>query len=329
MKTDKIIGLVTITAALLLIVYVAFAMWWNEKRARNTVLVQFHEMGALQNEDIVAIRGLAIGKVASITRFKGKALVEIDLDEPRIFRTDTKFKNISPNIMGSRFIIIEPGKNGKPAPEDHIFDGEFEAGFAEILALSDLAKEQIAALMEFVRLLYEGDEDTPSLQEKVEEILTDCEDLLVTLEKALASVDRQAIGALNTASKYAEQISDASFVIDKTLDTIRAQAQDGIAAAGDIVSKIDNTIESLNRVITDFENSPVTVVLLDKNDVIDDIDSLLVALKAFLNSVDRQGIKIYDEKGKRKSMVSLRNINLFGETARSKAKKRAMQEAKK
>jgi len=329
MKTDKIIGLVTITSAVLLIIYVVFAMWWSEKRARNTVLVQFNEMGSLQNEDIVAIRGYAIGKVASITRFKGKALVEIDLDEPRIFRTDTKFKNVSPNIMGSRFVIIEPGKDGELAPEDHIFDGNFEAGLAEILALSDLAKAQIAALMEFVRLLHEGDEDTPSLQAKVEEILTDCEDLIATLEKALASVDKQVLGALNTAGNYAEQISDVGVIIDKTLDTIRTQAQDGIVAAGDIVSKVNSAIESLNKVITDFESNQVTIALLDKREVIDDIDSLLVALRAFLNSVDRQGIKIYDEKGKRKSMVSLRNINLFGETARSKAKKRAMQEAKK
>ena len=329
MKTDKIIGLVTITSAVLLIIYVVFAMWWSEKRARNTVLVQFNEMGSLQNEDIVAIRGYAIGKVASITRFKGKALVEIDLDEPRIFRTDTKFKNVSPNIMGSRFVIIEPGKDGELAPEDHIFDGNFEAGLAEILALSDLAKAQIAALMEFVRLLHEGDEDTPSLQAKVEEILTDCEDLIATLEKALASVDKQVLGALNTAGNYAVQISDVGVIIDKTLDTIRTQAQDGIVAAGDIVSKVNSAIESLNKVITDFESNQVTIALLDKREVIDDIDSLLVALRAFLNSVDRQGIKIYDEKGKRKSMVSLRNINLFGETARSKAKKRAMQEAKK
>jgi len=329
MKTDKIIGIATISVALLFIVYVAFAMWLNEKRARNTVFVQFHEMGSLQNEDVVVIRGLAVGKVASIKRKNDKALVEIDLDELRVFRKDTKFRNISPNIMGSRFISIEPGTSGELAPEDHIFDGEFEAGMAEVLALTEVAKEQIAIIMDFVRLLYTGDENSSSLQVKVEEVLTDCEDLLATLESALNSVEKQTMGALNKVSGYADQISDASVTINKTLDTMRTQAQDGIEAAGDIIAKVNSSIASLGKVLTEFETSPVTEALLDRRDIINDIDSLRSALQAFIGSIDKHGIKIYDEKGKRKSMITLKNINLFGETARSKAKKRAKKEAAK
>jgi len=325
MNKDKIIGIVTITAAALSIVYIVFAMWLNEKRARNTVLVQFHEMGSLQNEDIVVIRGLAIGKVASITRANEKSLVEIDLDEPRIFRKDTKFKNISPNIMGSRFIAIEPGKDGELAPENHIFYGEFEAGLAEVLALTDLAKEQIAILMNFIRVLQTGDESTTSLQEKVEEILTDCEDLITTLSNVLSSVEKQVLFALGSVGDYAEQITNTGIAINNTLDTIRTQAQDGVITAKDVISKVNSSIASLNNVLAEFESSPVTVALLNERDIIDDIDSLRSALQAFVNSIDRKGIKIYDERGKRKSMITLKNIHLFRETARSKAKKRAEQ----
>jgi len=329
MKTDKIIGTATISVALLIVVYVAFAMWLSEKRARNTVLVQFLEMGSLQNEDVVMIRGLAIGKVASIKSKNNKALVEIDLDEPRIFRKDSKFKNISPNIMGSRFIVIEPGTKGEFAPEDHVFDGEFYAGMAEVLAFADMAKEQIAVLMNFVRILHTGDENSVSLQDKIEEVLTDCENLLETLEKALTSVEKQAMGALNVVTGYADQILDASVTINKTLDTIRTQAQDAVVTAEDIIVKINNSIASLSNVLTEFENSPITEALLDKKDIINDIDSLRSALQAFLGSIDKNGIKIFDEKGKRKSMVTLKNIHLIRETARSKARKRAEQEAKK
>ncbi len=328
MKGDKLIGTITIAAVLLLIIYIAVSMWIKESRARDTVLVRFPEMGALQNEDIVTIRGLAIGHVASITRLNDKALVEIDLDEARIFRTDTRFRNISPDIMGSRRIAIEPGINGELADNNHIFDGEFELGFAEILALSDLAKEQIAILMEFIHLLHTGDENNPSLAKKIEDTVKECEDLTVALEGLVNSIEGQTAKTLNKVNYYSEQIADASIKIDKALDTIMVQAKTGIESAEKAISKIDKTIKGLTEILTEFENSPVTVALLDKKEVMDDIDSLRSALQAFVNSVDGQGIKIYDEKGKRKSMVSLKNIYLFRETARSKAQKRAEQENK-
>jgi ABC-type transporter Mla subunit MlaD len=328
MKKDRLIGMITIAAVLLLIIYVAFAMWLNERRAQNTVLVQFNEMGALQKEDVVVIRGLEIGYVASVTRANEKALVEIDLYEPRIFRKDSKFKNISPNIMGSRIISIEPGKNGEVAPEGYVFDGDFEWGLAEILALSNIAKQQVAVLMEFIRLLQTGDEKNPSLQKQVENIIIECEDLVSALSKTLNSVENQTMGVLNRVNGYASDIQSASIKVNNILDTIVVQAQDGIITAGDLILKVNNSIEGLNDILIRFENSPVTVALLDKKDIINDLDSLMFSLQAFISSIDRKGIKVYDENGKRKSMVSLKNIHILRETARSKAKKRAAQEDK-
>jgi len=325
MNNDKLIGSITIIAVLLVIVYLAFSIWQNERRARNVVLVQFPEMGALQNGDVVAIRGFAIGHIVSVTKANDKALVEIGLEEPRIFRKDTRFRNVSPNIMGSRSIIVEPGKKGELVSKDYVFDGEFEPGFAEILALADVAKKQVAALVEFVRALHKGDEKNPSLQKKLEDIVKECEDLLSALSKAINTVESQTMGALNKVSDYAVQISDASLKIDKSLDTIRVQAKEGIESADKIILSIKEAIENLDKIIIQFESSPVTVALLDKKEIVDDIDSLRSSLQAFINSIDRKGIKVYDENGKRKSMISLKNIHLLRETARSKAKKRAQE----
>jgi len=309
----------------LVIAYIAFSIWQSERRARNVVFVQFPEMGALQNGDVVAIRGFAIGHIVSITKANDKALVEISLEEPRIFRKDTRFRNVSPNIMGSRSIVVEPGKNGEPMPKDYVFDGEFEPGFAEILALTDIARKQVATLMELVRILHTGDEKNPSLQKKVEDIMEECEGVLDALSKVINTVDNQTMGALNKVGDYAEQISDASSKIDKSLDTIRVQAKDGVESASKIILSVREAIENLNKIIIQFESSPVTVALLDKKEIVNDIDSLRSSLQAFVGSIDRKGIKVYDENGKRKNMVSLKNIHLIRETARSKAKKRAQE----
>ena len=321
MNKYKIVGIATIAAIILLIINVAFLMWRNEKRAENSVLVQFSEMGALQNQDLVTIRGFEIGVIASITRANEKALVEIDLHEPRAFRKDTRFRNISPNIMGSRSIIIEPGTEGEVAPKGHVFDGEFEPGFAEVLALTDVAKKQVEIIMSFVRMLHTGDEDNPSFQKTFEELLIDCEDLIVALENTVTAVERETIGMLDKVSWYSEEIADAGIVIGESLDSIRVKAEGGINSAENVVANIKGTIENLENILNKFEQNPVTVALLDKKEIIDDIDSLRSTLQAFVGNIDQGGIKIYDEDGKRKSMVSFKNIHIFRENARDKIKK--------
>ncbi|MDR0515991.1 MAG: hypothetical protein LBH25_03005 [Fibromonadaceae bacterium] len=350
MNIDKIIGSATILVILLFVAYIAFAMWQNERMSQNTVYVLFSEIGSLQNEDDVTIRGYKIGYVASIvmasdsiiaandsirffsdsiSRKEGKrmamALVKIDLYEPFTFSKDTKFRNVSPSILGSRSVIVELGKSGKRAPKDFIFNGEFEAGFAEVLALSDWAKEQVAVLMEMIRLLQSGDKETTSLQAKLEEILIDCEDLLNAVSGTVGSVEKQTTNAMLKINDYANQIYNASIAVDKSLDSIRTQAKDGVASLDKVVSDIQSSIESLNKVLTEFENSSLAIALIDKKEMIDDISSLVSTMQAFLGSIDGQGLKIYDESGKRKSMVRLKNIHLIRETARNKAKKRSEQ----
>jgi preprotein translocase subunit YajC len=351
MNIDKAIGSITILVILLLVIYVAFAMWQNERLSQNTVYVLFSEIGSLQNEDEVTIRGYKIGYVASITmasdsiimandsirlfndstkREDGKrvamALVKIDLYEPFTFSRDTKFRNVSPSILGSRSIAVELGKSGKRAPKDFIFNGEFEAGFAEVLALSDWAKEQVALLMEMIRLLQTGDSKDPSLQKKIEDMLEDCENLVNALSGIVGSVEKQTLNAMLKVNGYTDQIYDASIKINKSLDTIRVQAKDGVASLNKVVLDIQSSIESLSNVLIEFESSPIAVALLDKKEMVDDIVSLISTLQSILGSIDNEGLKIYDENGKRKSMLSLKNIHLLRETARNKAKKREAEE---
>jgi len=324
----KVVGNITIAVALLSIVYVFFAVWKNESEASNVILVQFDEMGALQNQNIVSIRGFEVGQVVSITRANEKALVKIVLDEPRIFRKDTKFRNVSPNIMGNRSIAVEPGKNGEIAPSGYIFDGDFEPGLAEILYMTDIAKKNVAALMKFIRVLRTGDEDNTSLQKKYEEIMEECEDFVATLSTVVNSVEKRTLGALDKVSYYVDEVSDASIKIGNSVDTIRIQAQDGIKAIEDIVLKIKNAIKSLDDILIQFENNPVTVALIDKKEIVNDINNLRSTLQAFVSAIDEHGIKIYDEKGKRQSMLRWKNIHIIRETARSKAKKHLEEEAK-
>jgi uncharacterized protein YoxC len=194
--------------------------------------------------------------------------------------------------------------------------------------MTDIAKEYVASIMEFIHLLHVGDENNSSLQKKYEKIIKEVEDLIATLTDVVYGVEKQTMNALGKVNYYVDGVSDASVKIGNSLDTIRVQAASGINAAEDIVVKVKDIIENLNNILIQFENNPITIALMDKKEIVEDINSLRSALQTLVSSIDKKGIKIYDEKGERKSMVHWKNIHLIGETARSKAKKRAEEEAK-
>jgi len=123
-----------------------------------------------------------------------------------------------------------------------------------------------------------------------------------------------------------DEVTDASVTIGKSVDTLRVQAQEGVKSLEDIVLKIQDAIKSLDDILAQFENSPVTIALIDKREIVDDIDNLRSTLQGFIGAIDNKGIKIYDEKGNRQSMIRWKNIHLLRETARSKAKKRSATE---
>ncbi|GHV13706.1 hypothetical protein AGMMS49938_08650 [Fibrobacterales bacterium] len=331
MNKDRIIGYITIVVLLAAVGALAFLMWEKEERADKIVFVQFSEMGALQNEDIVTIRGYTVGKIAAITKgVSGKALVKIVLDEPRVFRKDAKFINISPDIMGSRSVRIElcrDERNRKcsdePAPENFVFDGKFEPGFAEVLQLANVAKDQVALIMEVVRELYTGNENNPPLQKKVESILAEFENLIWSVGGVIALAERDALSAVGKVGIYSAQIANASDQINRTLDSLRVQATNGIVGLESIVANIEIAIDNLNKILVEFYENPVTISLVDEKVIINDIDSLVASLQTFLKSIDQYGLILYDEDGKRKSMVSMGNIHLIRETARSKARKQS------
>jgi ABC-type transporter Mla subunit MlaD len=317
--SDKTIGYAVFAALVLLAGGIALQMWNVQRHARDKAYVLFQELGSLQTEDPVTIRGFRVGKVSSVNWGKDGALVTIALDAPRIFRAGTLFRNENFSLMGQRRLAIEPSKSGDITAPDHIFVGEFEPGIAEAMHLMEMVKDQVLLVRDLAVLLQHGDSMQPSLPQIVETLLDEGENVTEKLHSTVRTAQPQISATLDQVNKLSHQAIVVTRQTDSTVEHLTGTLTLRMDEAHQFIKNIHSTLDRLDQILVQIEQHPLTGDLLYKRELVNQVESLVVTLQAVLKKVDRQGIVILDEKGERKSMVKLRNINLFGETAREKA----------
>jgi ABC-type transporter Mla subunit MlaD len=320
--SDKTLGYLSFIVIVVLIVGTGLLMWKNEREAGHFIQVRFSDMGSLQPEDAVTIRGFKVGRITRVERDGESALVTAMLFEPMVFRADTKFSNISPDIMGDRELRIVPGEEGATVRQGHVFEGEFEPGLAEVLRLVDFVEEQVAFIMDVARIVQFGDSTRAPLQGQIQNVLSTAENALDTLTRLVATVDKSANRALRQVQNYSGSALHAVAVLDTTLDTLRQAASDGIVQTRAVMQRADTLVSSLGLAVKSVDEHPLVNELLRSRDIMDGLDSLVATLNSVVGSIDRQGIVMLDSAGNRISMVRLGNLHLFRERAASKAKKR-------
>lgn len=317
--SDKNLGYLVLLLLLGVGAAVALQMWNKQRNARDTVYVLYQQLGSLQPEDPVTIRGYRVGKVSAVRWLPGKgALVTLSLDNPRIFRTGTDFRNENFSLMGQRRIDVVPDRDGDITPSDHIFVGTFEPGIAEVLHLMETVITEVALVQNLALRLQNGDSTHPSLQTSIEALLDQGDEITErldatvrtvtpTLGQALGSVDRISRQTVITGREATTTIRDLHGTITLTMEDARV-----------LLANLQATLARLDQVLDGIESSPMTGNLLERKELLENIVQLVGSLQAVVHKVDGKGIVLLDENGKRKSMVKLKNINLFGKTAREK-----------
>lgn len=321
--SDRTIGYFSIIALLLIFVVVAFCMYDAHHEEASTALVDFPELGTLQPEDQVVIRGYTVGTIGTVTWLGDRARVLIKFNEPIIIREGTQFNNVNYAIMGQRRLEIIPSKAGKILPKDFVHTGNFEPGIAEVLRYIENVNEQVAVIRNMVHLVIEGDSTHKSATELFENTISTIEGTIKNAENMVAKLQP----ALNNVFA---QVDTAS----KTLINVANQADTAVKVASDAVSEkiamADSAIKAIsegaahtNDIITSIEQNSLANQLLTSTETVDKLSEFVEKLNGLVQAIDTKGIKILDENGKPVELFTWKNINLIGKTAREKARERA------
>lgn len=329
--SDRTIGYLSIVFLLLVFFVVAYCMYNAHHEETSTALVDFYELGTLQPEDEVVIRGYTVGSIGDVTWLGDRARVQIKFNQPIIIREGTKFNNVNYAIMGQRRLEITPSKTGKVLPEDYIHTGNFEPGIAEVLRYIENVNEQITVIRSAVLLILEGDSSHQSATQMaqdaivtIEETIKNAERLLAQLQPAINEVFVQIDNASSTLVGVANQA-------DSAVNVVSHAVQEKINLADSALKAISKGAAHTNEIVTQIEQSVLSEDLFNSAKTIDQLNEFIAKIESLIQAIDTKGIKVLDDNGNPVKLFTWKNVNLIGKTAREKAQDRAKaaEEAKK
>lgn len=326
--SDRALGYLSLVMFAGIFAGISFGMWSADQKVNHTAIVDFKELGSLQPEDPVVVRGYRIGTIGEVTWLKDRSRVKIKFNEPLTLREGTQFNNVNYALMGQRRLEIIPSKTGKIMPESHVFQGNFEPGIAETLRLIENVNEQLDAVQKTILLLAQGDSTHKSAPEIYEEAMHSIEDIFAHTEKTVGTLGPKLNKLFKQVNNSSKVLTKTALQADTAIKTVTTVANEKITLIDSVIISIRSNAEKTNQVITNIENGIDSETLLQSKELIENINNTIASLNKAIAAIDTKNLGFKDENGKPIHLITWKNMNIVGETAREKARKR-MEEAKK
>ena len=321
--SNRALGYISMLALIALFAYIAYSMYTAQHSVSHVAIVDFDELGSLQPEDPAVIRGFKVGTIGTVTWLGDRARITVKFDDPIVLREGTEFNNVNFALMGQRRLEITPSKTGKIMPEDHVFTGHFEPGIAEALRFIENVNQQIAVIRDVIHVITEGDSTHPSAPEAFESTFQAIESFLDSADMEAARFTPKIEQMFNQLNQTSKSIGEATIKADSTIKFATNAANEKLEGLQSTMKTISETAEKTNKAITDIENSTLSAEILKTTQTVEKVNAIIDKFNQVVKAINTKGIKIYDKDGKPVKLIKWKNMNIIGQTARSKAKDRA------
>ncbi len=320
--SDKAFGYFSFAVILLIIVGVTFGMWQAHQESSTQAIIDFQELGSLSPEDPMTENGYEIGHVGDVEWLGNRSRVTVVFDEPITLHEGTRFRNAAFALMGQRRIELIRSREGEVLPKNHVFQGEFVPGITESLRLITELHDQVMVTRDAILTILSGNDTLPSVTQKYHESLQTVENLLDNLEKITQASGQKIQDVLAQAEKASSTINQTADAADSTFRLLTEQADSSIAKAHSTLQGLSDGIEKIEALAQAVETDTLAQNLLNTKETADKINKLIVQVEQLIQAVNTKGIAMYDENGNKVKLLKWKNLNIIGETAREKARKR-------
>lgn len=113
------------------------------------IQVRFASIGTLMEDDPVKLRGVTVGRVASIRSVGGEAVATLEFFRRAPIPADSRFINYNHSLFGARMVLLVPGDSPAPMDPDAIQQGIFSPGVSETI---HRVEELLHVMTEYKRL---------------------------------------------------------------------------------------------------------------------------------------------------------------------------------
>ena len=281
--SDRALGYLSLLVFAGIFAGISFGMWSADQKVNHTALVDFKELGSLQPEDPVVVRGYTIGTIGEVIWLKDRSRVKIKFNEPLPLREGSQFNNVNYALMGQRRLEIIPSKTGEVMPENHVFQGHFEPGIAETLRLIENVNEQLEAVQKTILLLSQGDASHRSAQEIYEEAMHSIEDIFAHTEKTVGSLSPKLNKLFKQMNSSTKALSKTALQADTAIKTVTAAANEKISLVDSVIFSLKENAQKTNDIITNIEKGIDNETLLQSKELVEKINDLIAFFIVIFN----------------------------------------------
>jgi len=164
-KYARIVGYASALAILLAALALVMGLREGVLFPHHRVRVRFPAIGTLMEDDPVKLRGVTVGRVASIQAENGEAIATLEFFHGTPIPADSRFVNYNYSLFGARMVILVPGTSREPMDAERVQQGDFSTGVSESI---HRVEELLRTVSEYKRLsmrLDRGSDTSLSVQQ--------------------------------------------------------------------------------------------------------------------------------------------------------------------
>jgi phospholipid/cholesterol/gamma-HCH transport system substrate-binding protein len=269
------VGVGVILAAIILIFGVIWIGDIRFSRKWQNYTVYFEEVGGLSEGDPVAVSGLELGKVQSISLEEGKVRTEVLIEQGIVLRSDLSVEIQSIGLMGEKYVHILPGTSGEILPPGSKIEGDYKAGLPEVVAdVGDLMEEAKAAAESLNRLV-SGVEGNFNLGENLARLSEVSNEILAILRENRADI-----------RSTARSMKSVSGDVHSIVSGKREEIEGGIEKFAQAAARLDSLSIKIEDLIGSVERGEGTLGMLIKEKKLhEDAEAALQSLNDLINDI--------------------------------------------
>jgi ABC-type transporter Mla subunit MlaD len=327
--SDKNFGYLVIASLLagsLILLYIIFD---KHRHTKHTFEIVFEDVGTLQPDDPVVMKGLPIGRVVSIRQEAKSAKVIIEFHEPQYLFESTQYINENYSLMGARWLRIHhPDRSKILADTIQQASGIFEPGIAEAMHKIEEMVGQVSRIKEIATAYALGTDSQKSIIAMFNQ----------SLEGTTEALRRLTFGLQENTPGVLEIASEGYFATTQALkltDSTRQYLSNVLAASNQSTHQLQNQIlqylsqiQQMLALLDQLKGTEIYTALMQNSEIMESMAKNIQSLEAIVKIIGLDGLFVEDEKGRRKGITSFRRLNLWGATARQKNAREAKQQKK-
>ncbi|KMQ49565.1 hypothetical protein CHISP_3523 [Chitinispirillum alkaliphilum] len=278
--SDRKLGYIIISAFLILVLSIAGTVIWHIFLPQHTRIIEFSEVGSLEIQDPVHVKGVYAGQVKDIYLQGQKTHVKIKMHKPVVLHQGYIISLSSKGVMGDRYISIYPGPENAPIIDTNtILSGNFELGPSEALAFVDDLYEYVLTLRKITTDLYLGTPEQASLVSLFETLTLTIDSISMKLLHATAVIDNDLSKHIASLGSFIEKAWAITFTATEKFPEIATATEDLTQKAENLISEVEKVVVMSDSLIEAFGDSTLFIWNSDLDSLRDSFRSIRELIK--------------------------------------------------